>query len=92
MKWFVMDLKVLYLGEMNMDIKIPVSKEPTPYAVTCQKDGFVYMTHEFYITQLSDPHSKWICPICFEISEWNDQNYDEHMEREMAKCVARDFY
>lgn len=51
----------------------------TPYAVICREHGQQFLTEEQYSAQLMRPDSYWECPICGSHSEWDDDNYEEHM-------------
>lgn len=53
----------------------------TPWAVYCNEHSSVYLTRAEYRTQLMVPGRKWICPICHEIAEWDDENYEDFMEK-----------
>lgn len=53
-----------------------VAEKPTRYAIICPEHGQVYLTRENYNAQMADPDSRWVCPWCGSISEFDDDNYD----------------
>ena len=52
----------------------------TPYAISCPNDGLVYLSYEQYDQQMNQPDNRWQCPICRELSYWDDDNYEEFCE------------
>ena len=54
-----------------------VSKEQTPWAISCPVHGTVYLTEEEYKRQESQGLQQWICPIDREQSFFDCQNLDE---------------
>lgn len=48
----------------------------TPWAVLCAEHGRVFMTEDEYGRQLSRPDSRWTCPKCGEVSDFDDDNYE----------------
>ena len=56
------------------------SSTPTAYAVICPKHEQIFLTHEEYIRQLEAPDSKWVCPYCNRLAEFDDANYEKAME------------
>jgi len=49
-----------------------------PYAgILCELHGPVDISKENYSEQMRQPHSKWKCPICNNISEFDDDRYEE---------------
>lgn len=67
-----------------------ISNTPTPWAVYCQSygcprwKGQVFLTHEEYQRQLSDPLDGWRCPECGDLAEWDaysfNRHFDEHLD------------
>ena len=45
--------------------------------IICPFHGAVDISKENYIQQMMDPHSRWKCPICRSISEFDDDRYEE---------------
>ena len=49
-----------------------------PYAgVICPNHGAVDIDRINYIIQMNDPNSRWKCPKCGAISEFDDDRYEE---------------
>jgi uncharacterized C2H2 Zn-finger protein len=57
-----------------------LSTVETPYAVICPTHGQVFLNQAGYFRQMDFPGAKWICPRCGAVSEWDDDNYEKHME------------
>lgn len=55
------------------------SEIKTPYAIICPNHKQVFLTKEEYDFQMNRPNSRWICPICREISDWDDGNYENNL-------------
>ena len=65
-----------------MDAEDALSKTETPWAVICPVHGQQFLTDAGYRRQMDFTDSKWICPICGANSEWDDDNYEGHLEAE----------
>ena len=51
----------------------PVAQPINPmYAVICRKHGRVALTEAQYDEQMDRPDSRWTCPTCGDIAEWDD--------------------
>lgn len=59
-----------------------VSTEPTPWAVTCTTHQTVYLAEAEYNRQMNQPDALWVCPICGDRADWDDDNYERAMEGE----------
>ncbi len=59
-----------------------ISTEPTPYAVLCRSHGKVYLTKDEYNRQMCAPDSRWSCPECGRICDFDDDNYEASLEGE----------
>lgn len=66
--------------EYVMNAEDALSPVPTPWAVICPVHGQQFLTHDGYVRQMSFPDSKWICPVCGATSEWDDDNYEAHLD------------
>lgn len=40
--------------------------------IICERHGKVELTLKEYDKQMGSPNSKWVCPHCGEIAEWDD--------------------
>lgn len=50
----------------------------TAYAgVICPHHGTVDIDKTEYIRQMNNPNSRWKCPKCGTVSEFNDERYEE---------------
>lgn len=58
------------------------NRSETPWLVKCPNHDDVFLTHIEYMEQMYAASSLWRCPICGEISEWDDDNYDYYYEAE----------
>lgn len=56
-----------------------LSTEPTPYAVLCREHGQQFLPEDEYGRQLCRPDACWMCPICRDEAQWDDDNYEEKM-------------
>jgi hypothetical protein len=54
-------------------------REPTPYAIICYEHSQVFLTLEEYSYQMSRPDSLWKCPLCGEVADWDDDNYELYL-------------
>lgn len=52
------------------------SPTPTRYAVICPLHRQVFLTKEEYDFQMWHADSKWICPRCYLVSSFDDDNYE----------------
>jgi hypothetical protein len=59
-----------------------LSTTPTPFAVICTAHGRQFMTSDEYGRQLSRPDSRWTCPKCGEIGQFDDDNYEASLDDE----------
>lgn len=57
-----------------------VAQERTPYAVICPEHGQKFMTHDEYMRQMCAPDSRWACPDCGRVSQFDDDNYESAFE------------
>ena len=49
-----------------------------PYAgILCCIHGNVDIDYKNYIDQMARPNSKWVCPKCGAVSEFDDDRYEE---------------
>lgn len=60
------------------------AKDPTPYAVWCSRNmhfrndklcgnnGLVFLSEEEYSQQMRSPNSRWQCPKCLSLADWDD--------------------
>ena len=64
-----------------------VSKDRTPWAITCHEHGLVFLTREEYNFQLDHPNAKWICPVCNRYSYWDDDNYEDALDDERRNAL-----
>ena len=46
-------------------------------AVTCLKDGQVFLTEEEYLRQLERSNERWMCPKCGEEAFFDDYHFEE---------------
>lgn len=53
------------------------SDVPTRYAVICPVHGQVFLTRDEYNMQMLRANSRWKCPRCGKISNFDDDNYYE---------------
>ena len=63
-------------------------REKTPWAVICNGSppefpghGKVFLTEEEYREQMMRPDSTWRCPLCGEYAWWDDDNYEEYINK-----------
>lgn len=56
-----------------------------PYAVICHKHDKVFLTKKEYIAQMDAPDSLWVCPLCGENANWDDDNYEDFYYEEERK-------
>ena len=61
---------------------VGTERQETPWAVTCDEHGLVFLTQEEYSKQMKVPSKTWRCPICREEAIWDDENYEKHLENE----------
>lgn len=59
-----------------------LSETKTPYAVVCRDHGQRFLTKESYAYQMDRPDNKWICPVCGDVAEWDDANYEEYLDQQ----------
>jgi len=64
----------------------------TPYAITCEEHGFVYLTKQEYDRQLSRPDDLWRCPVCRLTAFWSDENYDSFFDTEFSDGTPVEIY
>ncbi len=55
-------------------------KDETPYAVVCGEHGKQCLSQEQYNAQMRRPDAFWLCPICGEVSDWDDIHYAKFQE------------
>jgi hypothetical protein len=60
-------------------------REETAWAVHCPSHGKVYLTKKEYDAQMNRPDSRWMCPICTELAWWDDDHYEEFVDRKIAE-------
>ena len=52
----------------------------SPWAVICPRHGKQFLTRQQYDHQMGAPDVRWLCPVCGAVSEWDDDNYEAHIE------------
>ena len=57
---------------------------PTPWQVICREHGAVSLTQEQYEYQMSRVDSLWKCPHCGASAQWDDDNYEAHLNKEQS--------
>jgi hypothetical protein len=56
-------------------------QEPdSPYGVICKEHGKQGLTKKDYNQQMARPDSFWICPVCRDIANWDDDRYEAAMD------------
>jgi hypothetical protein len=51
---------------------------PTRYAaLVCKNHGTVYIGFKEYVSQLSNPDRKWVCPSCGQDAVFDDKYFDK---------------
>jgi len=68
-----------------------VSVDPTPYAIICPTHKQVFLTHNEYVRQMEIPSARWKCPICQTISNWDDEPYEEYLDRQRIEAQEIDW-
>jgi len=72
-----------YLADVRPPEGTPaISEVETAYAVLCPTHGQVFLTDDEYGRQLCRADDRWICPKCGEICNWDDDNYEKHLDME----------
>ncbi len=51
----------------------------TPWAVQCPHHGQVFLSHEDYASQMSNPNDGWRC-FCGRPAEWDEDNYQRYLD------------
>lgn len=70
-----------HLEEMRPPEGTPaVSEVETGYAVLCPEHGKTFLTDDEYGRQLCRPDSRWTCPRCGRISQWDDDHYEKWLD------------
>lgn len=52
------------------------SSTPTRYAIICSEHGQVFLTREEYDLEMRNPDSRWTCPHCKRVAQFDDDNYE----------------
>lgn len=55
------------------------------YALACLDHGKIVLSGEEYMRQLKLPDAKWECPYCHQQAEWDDDHYEEIINREVPR-------
>jgi hypothetical protein len=50
------------------------------YAVICLVHGKVELSDQQYEDQMSAPDSRWVCPECGNIAQWDDDTYEAYLD------------
>lgn len=57
---------------------MPNKPSTSPYAIICKTHGQIFIDIEEYARQMMKPDSRWQCPICKDVAEFDDINFDLH--------------
>ena len=49
----------------------------SPWAVQCMIHGQVFLDHDEYVRQMARTNDLWVCPVCREPAEFDDDNYED---------------
>jgi hypothetical protein len=71
-----------YIQDLLIERFAEQYRVPGPYAVHRPSHGKVYLDQSEYDLQMACADARWICPACGRQSQWDDDNYDEWMEKE----------
>ncbi len=66
------------------------SNDPTDYALICKSIGCgrIFLDADEYMRQLTKADSKWVCPFCGEVAQWDDSSRVNGITEEVQPAQA----